>query len=63
MGLVTWIAVAVIVLAVVGLGAGVSLSGVFRGAQVIGRIPLCKTPRMEQNSWWKTRRRPAAFWS
>ena len=40
MGLVTWIAVAVIVLAVIGLGAGVFFSGVFRGAQVIGQNPI-----------------------
>ena len=39
MGLITWIAIAVIVLAVIGLGIGVVLSGVIRGAEIIGNSP------------------------
>jgi hypothetical protein len=39
MGLITWIAIAVIVLAVIGLGAGVFFSGLIRGAEIIGNNP------------------------
>jgi hypothetical protein len=39
MGLITWIAIAVIVLAVVGLGVGVFFSGLIRGAEIIGNSP------------------------
>src|SRR5919204_198464 len=39
MGLITWIAIAVIVLAVIGLGVGVFFSGLIRGAEIIGNNP------------------------
>ena len=39
MGLITWIAIAVIVLVVIGLGAGVFFSGLIRGAEIIGNNP------------------------
>jgi flagellar hook assembly protein FlgD len=39
MGLITWIAIAVIVLAVIGLGIGVFFSGLIRGAEIIGNSP------------------------
>jgi uncharacterized protein HemX len=35
MGLITWVAIAIIVLAVTGLGAGVFFSGVIKGAEII----------------------------
>lgn len=47
MGLVTWIAVAVIVLVVIGLGAGVFFSGLFRGAQIIGQNPAVQNATQE----------------
>lgn len=39
MGLLTWIVVAVVILAVIGLGAGVFFSGLIRGAQIVGQNP------------------------
>ena len=39
MGLITWIAIAVVVLAVIGLGVGVFFSGLIRGAEIIGNSP------------------------
>ena len=47
MGLVTWIAVAVILLVVIGLGAGVFFSGLFRGAQIIGQNPAVQNATQE----------------
>jgi len=35
MGLLTWIAIIIIILAVLGLGAGVFFSGVMRGADIV----------------------------
>ncbi|HZA48200.1 MAG: hypothetical protein M3114_01745 [Thermoproteota archaeon] len=40
MGLLTWIAIIVIILAVIGLGAGVFFSGVMRGAEIIRNSPV-----------------------
>ena len=39
MGLITWIAIAVIALVVIGLGVGVFFSGLIRGAEIIGNNP------------------------
>jgi uncharacterized cupredoxin-like copper-binding protein len=39
MGVLTWVIVAVVVLAVIGLGAGVFFSGLIRGAEIIGDNP------------------------
>jgi archaellum component FlaF (FlaF/FlaG flagellin family) len=47
MGLVTWIAVAVIVLVAIGLGAGVFFSGLFRGAQIVGQNPAVQNATQE----------------
>jgi hypothetical protein len=47
MGIVTWIAVAVIVLVAIGLGAGVFFSGLFRGAQIVGQNPVVQNITQE----------------
>lgn len=47
MGLVTWIAIAVIVLVAVGLGAGVFFSGLIRGAEIIGQNQAVQIAREE----------------
>ena len=39
MGLLTWIAIIVIILAVIGLGAGAFFSGVMRGANIVWNSP------------------------
>ncbi|MDQ3948201.1 MAG: hypothetical protein M3218_03665 [Thermoproteota archaeon] len=38
--MLTWIAIIVIILAVIGLGAGVFFSGVMRGAEIIRNSPV-----------------------
>ena|SRR3712207_2443290 len=40
MGLLTWIAIIIIILAVIGLGAGVFFSGVMRGAEIVRNSPV-----------------------
>src|SRR5215212_4223736 len=47
MGLITWIAIAVIVLVVIGLGAGVFFSGLIRGAEIIGNNPAVQNATQE----------------
>ena len=47
MGLITWIAIAVIVLVVIGLGAGVFFSGMIRGAEIIGNNPAVQNVTQE----------------
>jgi uncharacterized cupredoxin-like copper-binding protein len=47
MGLITWIAIAVIVLVVIGLGAGVFFSGLIRGAEIIGDNPAVQNVTQE----------------
>ncbi|MDQ3852594.1 MAG: hypothetical protein M3299_07150 [Thermoproteota archaeon] len=47
MGLITWIAIAVIVLVVIGLGAGVFFSGLIRGAEIIGNSPAVQNVTQE----------------
>lgn len=47
MGLLTWIAIAVIVLVVIGLGAGVFFSGLIRGAEIIGNNPAVQNVTQE----------------
>jgi flagellar hook assembly protein FlgD len=47
MGLITWIAIVVIVLVVIGLGAGVFLSGLIRGAEIIGNNPAVQNVTQE----------------
>lgn len=47
MGLITWIAVIAIVLAVIGLGIGVFFSGLIRGAEIIGQNPAVQNATQE----------------
>jgi ABC-type Na+ efflux pump permease subunit len=47
MGIVTWIAIGVIVLVAIGLGWGVFFSGLFRGAQVISENPVVQNATKE----------------
>lgn len=47
MGLITWIAIVVIVLVVIGLGAGVFFSGLIRGAEIIGNNPAVQNVTQE----------------
>src|SRR5215207_10558576 len=47
MGLITWIAIAVIVLVVIGLGAGVFFSVLIRGAEIIGNNPAVQNVTQE----------------
>lgn len=47
MGLVTWIAIGVIVLVAIGLGAGVFFSGLLRGAQIVAQNPVVQNATQE----------------
>ncbi len=47
MGLLTWIAIIVIVLAVIGLGAGAFFSGVMRGAGIVWNNPTVQNVTQE----------------
>jgi hypothetical protein len=47
MGLVTWIAIGVIVLVAIGLGVGVFFSGLVRGAQIVSQNPVVKNATSE----------------
>jgi hypothetical protein len=47
MGLITWIAIAVIALVVIGLGVGVFFSGLIRGAEIIGNNPAVQNITQE----------------
>ncbi|HJU33894.1 MAG TPA: hypothetical protein VJ695_02105 [Nitrososphaera sp.] len=47
MGLITWIAIVVIVLVVIGLGAGVFFSGLIRGAEIVGSNPAVQNITQE----------------
>lgn len=47
MGLVTWIAIAVIVLVIIGLGAGVFFSGLLKGAQIVAQNPVVQNATHE----------------
>jgi hypothetical protein len=47
MGLITWIAIAIIVLVVIGLGAGVFFSGLIRGAEIIRDSPAVQNITQE----------------
>ena len=42
MGLITWIAVVVTILAIIGLGWNVFVSGVYKGAQIMGNSIILK---------------------
>jgi hypothetical protein len=47
MGIITWVAIGVIVLVAIGLGWGVFFSGLFRGAQVISENPVVQNATKE----------------
>jgi uncharacterized protein YpmB len=47
MGLLTWIVIIVIILAVIGLGAGVFFSGVMRGAEIVWNSPAVQNVTQE----------------
>ena len=47
MGLVTWVAIGVIVLVAIGLGWGVFFSGLLRGAEVVGNNPVVQNATKE----------------
>jgi flagellar hook assembly protein FlgD len=47
MGLITWIAIAIIALVVIGLGVGVFFSGLIRGAEIIGNNPAVQNITQE----------------
>lgn len=53
MGALTWIAIIVIVLAVVGLGTGVFLSGVMRGTEKIWESPAVQNVTAETREFLK----------
>jgi len=53
MGLITWIAIAVIVLAVIGLGVGVFFSGLMRGVEIIGNSPAVQNVTEEAKEFLK----------
>lgn len=40
MGLLTWVIIAVVVLAIIGLGVGTFYSGILQGAQTVGSNPV-----------------------
>ena len=42
MGLLTWIVIGIVVLAIIGLGVGTFLSGVSKGLQTVGNNPVVK---------------------
>jgi hypothetical protein len=42
MGLITWVIIAVVVLAVIGLGVGTFYSGILQGAETVGSNPVVK---------------------
>jgi flagellar basal body-associated protein FliL len=42
MGLLTWIIIGVLVLAIIGIGVGAFFTGVFKGAQQVGNNPVVK---------------------
>ncbi len=51
MGLLTWIVVAVVILAIIGLGAGVFFSGIMKGASIIGQNPTVKNATLEAKQY------------
>ena len=42
MGLLTWVIIGVVVLAVIGLGVGTFYSGILQGSQTVGNNPVIK---------------------
>lgn len=40
MGLLTWVVIAIVILAIIGLGWQTFVSGVWQGAQKVGQNPL-----------------------
>jgi flagellar hook assembly protein FlgD len=60
MGLITWIAIAVIVLAVIGLGVGVFFSGVIRGAEIIRNNPAVQNVTEEAKEFLRDNMQPSS---
>jgi flagellar hook assembly protein FlgD len=60
MGLITWIAIAVIVLAVIGLGVGVFFSGLIRGAEIIGNSPAVQNVTEEAKEFLRGNMQPSS---
>jgi hypothetical protein len=48
MGLITWIVIAIVILAIIGIGWQAFISGVFKGAKKLGIIPI--TPAIKNVS-------------
>lgn len=55
MGLLTWIAIGVIVLVVIGLGVGVFFSGLIRGAEIVAENPAVQNASEEAQEFVQDR--------
>jgi hypothetical protein len=51
MGLLTWIIIGVVILAIIGLGLGTFLSGVWQGAQEVGSNPAVQNATGEAKEY------------
>lgn len=51
MGLLTWIMIGVVILAIIGLGLGTFLSGVWQGAQEVGSNPAVQNATGEAKEY------------
>ena len=51
MGILTWIIIAVVVLAIIGLGVGTFFSGVSKGLQKVGENPVVKNATGEAKQY------------
>lgn len=47
MGLITWILLAVVIIVIIGIGAGAFFSGLMSGAQKVGNNPIIKNATEE----------------
>jgi flagellar basal body-associated protein FliL len=60
MGLLTWIIVAIVILAIIGLGIGTFFSGVFTGAQKVASNPVVRNTTEEAKEFVKNTTRDSA---
>ncbi len=60
MGLLTWIVVAIVVLAIIGLGIGTFFSGVFTGAQKVASNPVVQNTTEEAKEFVSNTTRDSA---
>jgi len=51
MGLLTWVIIGIIVLAIIGLGVGTFFSGVSKGLQTVGNNPVVKNATGEAKQY------------